>query len=82
MITQCLGAISGVGLVKASTKPHHISLGGDANSMVSCFNMGVPLGAEVIVLMVHLATIPIIGTGINPARSFGATTTAKSELTR
>ncbi|XP_039013465.1 aquaporin PIP2-2-like [Hibiscus syriacus] len=31
-----------------------------------------PLPIGYAVFMVHLATIPIIGTGINPARSFGA----------
>ncbi|TXG64851.1 hypothetical protein EZV62_011845 [Acer yangbiense] len=32
----------------------------------------VPLTIGFAVFMVHLATIPITGTGINPARSFGA----------
>ena len=31
-----------------------------------------PLPIGFAVFMVHLATIPITGTGINPARSFGA----------
>lgn len=31
-----------------------------------------PLPIGFVVFMVHLATIPITGTGINPARSFGA----------
>ena len=31
-----------------------------------------PLSIGFAVFMVHLATIPITGTGINPARSFGA----------
>lgn len=31
-----------------------------------------PLPIGFAVLMVHLATIPVTGTGINPARSFGA----------
>ncbi|KAL9227969.1 hypothetical protein vseg_003598 [Gypsophila vaccaria] len=32
----------------------------------------VPLPIGFVVFMIHLATIPITGTGINPARSFGA----------
>ncbi|KAK0581074.1 hypothetical protein LWI29_009663 [Acer saccharum] len=32
----------------------------------------VPIPIGITVFMVHLATIPITGTGINPARSFGA----------
>jgi aquaporin PIP len=31
-----------------------------------------PLPIGFAVFIVHLATIPITGTGINPARSFGA----------
>jgi len=31
-----------------------------------------PLPIGFAVFMVHLATIPVTGTGINPARSFGA----------
>lgn len=34
--------------------------------------MLAPLPIGFAVFMVHLATIPITGTGINPARSFGA----------
>lgn len=107
MISQCLGAICGVGLVKAIMKSSYNSLGGGANSVADGYNKGTALGAEIIgtfvlvytvfsatdpkrsardshvpvlaplpigfaVFMVHLATIPITGTGINPARSFGA----------
>lgn len=34
--------------------------------------MLAPLPIGFAVFMVHLATIPVTGTGINPARSFGA----------
>ncbi|KAH6767264.1 plasma membrane intrinsic protein 2 [Perilla frutescens var. hirtella] len=107
IVAQCLGAISGVGLVKAFMKSPYNKLGGGANSVSSGYSTGTALGAEIIgtfvlvytvfsatdpkrsardshvpvlaplpigfaVFMVHLATIPITGTGINPARSFGA----------
>ncbi|KAD3642109.1 hypothetical protein R6Q59_004761 [Mikania micrantha] len=107
MVAQSLGAISGVGLVKAFMKTYYNSLGGGANSVAPGYNKGTALGAEIIgtfvlvytvfsatdpkrsardshvpvlaplpigfaVFMVHLATIPITGTGINPARSLGA----------
>ncbi|XAR72689.1 hypothetical protein NMG60_11019416 [Bertholletia excelsa] len=107
MVAQCLGAICGVGLVKAFMRHYYNSLGGGANSVSHGYNKGTALGAEIIgtfvlvytvfsatdpkrsardshvpvlaplpigfaVFMVHLATIPITGTGINPARSFGA----------
>jgi len=107
MVAQCLGAICGVGLVKAFMKSFYNSLGGGANEVATGYSKGTALGAEIIgtfvlvytvfsatdpkrsardshvpvlaplpigfaVFMVHLATIPITGTGINPARSFGA----------
>ncbi|KAK6946442.1 Major intrinsic protein [Dillenia turbinata] len=107
MVAQCLGAICGVGLVKAFMKSFYDANGGGANSVAHGYNKGTALGAEIIgtfvlvytvfsatdpkrnardshvpvlaplpigfaVFMVHLATIPITGTGINPARSFGA----------
>jgi aquaporin PIP len=107
MVAQCLGAICGVGLVKAFQKSDYNRYGGGANELSAGYNKGVGLGAEIIgtfvlvytvfsatdpkrsardshvpvlaplpigfaVFMVHLATIPITGTGINPARSFGA----------
>ncbi|XP_048324892.1 aquaporin PIP2-2 [Ziziphus jujuba] len=107
MVAQCLGAICGVGLVKAFQKSYYDRYGGGANELATGYNKGTGLGAEIIgtfvlvytvfsatdpkrnardshvpvlaplpigfaVFMVHLATIPITGTGINPARSFGA----------
>nr|AFK47400.1 unknown [Lotus japonicus] len=107
MVAQCLGAICGVGLVKAFQKSHYNKYGGGANSLNDGYSTGTGLGAEIIgtfvlvytvfsatdpkrsagdshvpvlaplpigfaVFMVHLATIPVTGTGINPARSFGA----------
>ncbi|KAG6388212.1 hypothetical protein SASPL_153411 [Salvia splendens] len=107
MVAQCLGAICGVGLVKAFQSSHYKRYGGGANELNDGYSTGVGLGAEIIgtfvlvytvfsatdpkrsardshvpvlaplpigfaVFMVHLATIPITGTGINPARSLGA----------
>ncbi|XP_057994479.1 probable aquaporin PIP1-4, partial [Hevea brasiliensis] len=41
------------------------------NSLIFCrFLASLPIGFAVF--LVHLATIPITGTGINPARSLGA----------
>jgi aquaporin PIP len=107
MIAQCLGAICGVGLVKAFQKSYYDKYGGGANVVAYGYTKGVGLAAEIIgtfilvytvfsatdpkrsardshvpvlaplpigfaVFIVHLGTIPITGTGINPARSFGA----------
>lgn len=41
--------------------------------------MLAPLPIGFAVFMVHLATIPITGTGINPARSFGAAVIADNK---
>jgi len=107
MVAQCLGAICGVGLVKAFQSSYYNRYGGGANELADGYNKGTGLAAEIIgtfvlvytvfsatdpkrsardshvpvlaplpigfaVFMVHLATIPITGTGINPARSLGA----------
>ncbi|KNA13853.1 hypothetical protein SOVF_112800 [Spinacia oleracea] len=107
MVAQCLGAICGVGLVKAFQSAYYHEYGGGANTLSQGYSKGTGLAAEIIgtfvlvytvfsatdpkrsardshvpvlaplpigfaVFMVHLATIPVTGTGINPARSFGA----------
>ncbi|KAG4181107.1 hypothetical protein ERO13_A10G205800v2 [Gossypium hirsutum] len=107
MLAQSLGAICGVGLVKAFQSAYYNRYGGGANTLADGYSTGTGLGAEIIgtfvlvytvfsatdpkrkardshvpvlaplpigfaVFMVHLATIPITGTGINPARSIGA----------
>jgi aquaporin PIP len=107
MVAQCLGAMCGVGLVKAFQSAYFHRYGGGANSLAAGYSKGTGLAAEIIgtfvlvytvfsatdpkrsardshvpvlaplpigfaVFMVHLATIPITGTGINPARSLGA----------
>ncbi|GAU15876.1 hypothetical protein TSUD_40970, partial [Trifolium subterraneum] len=107
MVAQCLGAIAGVGLVKAFQKSYFDRYGGGANFLHDGYSTGVGLGAEIVgtfvlvytvfsatdpkrsardshvpvlaplpigfaVFMVHLATIPVTGTGINPARSLGS----------
>ncbi|BAT85711.1 hypothetical protein LR48_Vigan03g237700 [Vigna angularis] len=106
MVAQCLGAISGVGLVKAFQKSYYNRYNGGVNLLSDGYSKGTGLGAEIIgtfvlvytvfsatdpkrkardshvpvlaplpigfaVFVVHLATIPVTGTGINPARSFG-----------
>nr|ACJ85173.1 unknown [Medicago truncatula] len=107
MVAQCLGAIAGVGLVKAFQSAYFDRYGGGANFLHDGYSTGVGLGAEIVgtfvlvytafsatdpkrsardshvpvlaplpigfaVFMVHLATIPVTGTGINPARSLGS----------
>uniref|UniRef100_A0A7N0R9C4 Uncharacterized protein n=1 Tax=Kalanchoe fedtschenkoi TaxID=63787 RepID=A0A7N0R9C4_KALFE len=107
IVAQSLGAIVGVGFVKAFQKSYYVRYGGGANKLAEGYSIGTGLAAEIIgtfvlvytvfsatdpkrnardshvpvlaplpigfaVFMVHLATIPITGTGINPARSLGA----------
>ncbi|KAF3446815.1 hypothetical protein FNV43_RR11995 [Rhamnella rubrinervis] len=59
LAAQCLGAICGAGLMKGIMEDYYNVLGVGS----------LPIGFAVFV--VHLASIPITGTGINPARSFG-----------
>ncbi|KAK3193757.1 hypothetical protein Dsin_025067 [Dipteronia sinensis] len=96
MVVQCLGAICGVGFVKAFMKHDYNAqapapaLGAEIigtfvlvytvfsatdpkrSARDSHVPVLAPLPIGFAVFMVHLATIPITGTGINPARSFGA----------
>uniref|UniRef100_M8BDG1 Aquaporin PIP1-3/PIP1-4 n=1 Tax=Aegilops tauschii TaxID=37682 RepID=M8BDG1_AEGTA len=81
---DCLGAICGAGVVKGFQTTLYQGNGGGANSVAPGYTKGDGLGAEIstyilaplpigfAVFLVHLATIPITGTGINPARSLGA----------
>ncbi|VAH25419.1 unnamed protein product [Triticum turgidum subsp. durum] len=59
IVAQCAGGIVGAGIVKRSARDSHVPV-------------LAPLPIGFAVFMVHLATIPITGTGINPARSLGA----------
>ncbi len=57
MVAQCLGAISGVGLVKALQKSHYNRYGGGANELQAGYNKGVGLGAEIIGTFVLVYTV-------------------------
>ena len=57
MVAQCLGAICGVGLVKAFMKHEYNSLGGGANTVASGYNKGTALGAEIIGTFVLVYTV-------------------------
>lgn len=57
MVAQCLGAICGVGLVKAFMKHEYNSLGGGANTVASGYNKGSALGAEIIGTFVLVYTV-------------------------
>ncbi|KAK9164563.1 hypothetical protein Syun_005465 [Stephania yunnanensis] len=57
MVAQSLGAICGVGLVKAFMKKYYNSLGGGANSVALGYNTGTALGAEIIGTFVLVYTV-------------------------
>ena len=57
MVAQCLGAICGVGLVKAFMKKKYDSLGGGANTVAMGYNTGTALGAEIIGTFVLVYTV-------------------------
>ncbi|XP_043696623.1 aquaporin PIP2-2-like [Telopea speciosissima] len=48
MVAQCLGAMCGVGLVKAFQKSYYMQYGGGANEIADGNNKGVGLAAEII----------------------------------
>nr|GEV06999.1 aquaporin PIP2-2-like [Tanacetum cinerariifolium] len=54
MIAQCLGAICGVGLVKAFQSSYYNRYGGGANTLADGYNKGT--GLEVLVLLLSSTT--------------------------
>ncbi|KHG01329.1 Aquaporin PIP2-7 -like protein [Gossypium arboreum] len=57
MVAQCLGAICGVGLVKAFMNHEYTTLGGGANTVATGYNKGTALGAEIIGTFVLVYTV-------------------------
>lgn len=57
MIAQCLGAICGVGLVKAFQSSHYKRYGGGANELSQGYSTSVGLGAEIIGTFVLVYTV-------------------------
>ncbi|GJW37793.1 probable aquaporin PIP2-8 [Tanacetum coccineum] len=57
MVAQCLGAICGVGLVKAFMKTPFNTQGGGANLVAPGYNKGTALGAEIIGTFVLVYTV-------------------------
>ncbi|MCL7028194.1 hypothetical protein MKW94_021227, partial [Papaver nudicaule] len=57
MVSQCLGAISGVALVKAFQKAHYNSFGGGANVLADGYSKGTGLAAEIIGTFVLVYTV-------------------------
>lgn len=57
IVAQSLGAISGVGLVKAFQKTYYHKYGGGANELAQGYNKGTGLGAEIIGTFVLVYTV-------------------------
>ncbi|KAL0322400.1 UNVERIFIED_CONTAM: Aquaporin PIP2-4 [Sesamum calycinum] len=57
MVAQCLGAICGVGLVKAFQRSHYKRYGGGANGLSDGYSVGVGLAAEIIGTFVLVYTV-------------------------
>lgn len=57
MVAQCLGAICGVGLVKAFNKAYFDKYGGGANTLAEGYSKGTGLGAEIIGTFVLVYTV-------------------------
>lgn len=57
IVAQCLGAICGVGLVKAFQKAYYTKYGGGANTLGDGYSVGTGLGAEIIGTFVLVYTV-------------------------
>lgn len=57
MVAQSLGAICGVGLVKAFQKSYFVRYGGGANFLQPGYSTGVGLGAEIVGTFVLVYTV-------------------------
>ena len=57
MVAQCLGAICGVGLVKAFQSAYYNKYGGGANTLADGYSTGTGLGAEIIGTFVLVYTV-------------------------
>lgn len=57
MVAQCLGAICGVGLVKAFQKAYFVKYGGGANELAAGYSKGTGLAAEIIGTFVLVYTV-------------------------
>lgn len=57
VVAQCLGAICGVGLVKAFQKSYYVKYGGGANELSDGYTYSVGLGAEIVGTFVLVYTV-------------------------